>query len=352
MHVVKHRIALLLLLVCTVATMAQDEYEIKVYPCQVTTGTMRVDGRLDEAAWAEAPMVGGFTHYNGPERVDPQTFVRMVSSKTHLYFGVICDEPLMKQLVPVAQARDEHAVFSGETVEFFVDPKHSHADYFQFAVNAAASMYDSRKTEPAWNARVTAATALADEHWTIEFAIPWQDLGIEPGADVVVGINICRDRQIGAAKQWSNWSRTRANFHDPQRFGHVVLNPSPTGMGRLGAEFRKGQRSGPIAIYGQAGFAQTTYRSMAKNAVADLDVRLAALGSASDRELSAAARQELSRLVAAYRERTAPVRAAVAKSEALDAREWTRMDMEISRIARELDEAVWTAKLAALLSGL
>ena len=41
-----------------------------------------------------------------------------------------------------------------------------------------------------------------------------------------MGINVCRDRYLGADRQWTNWSQTAANFHDPERFGHLVLSPT------------------------------------------------------------------------------------------------------------------------------
>ena len=118
---------------------AEDDYDIKVYPGARTYDTIIVDGKMTERSWDYAPLAAGFTYYDRPEFVQPQTFLRVIYSPTHLIFGIRCDEPLMDKLTPVAQARDAHAVFSTEAVEFFVDPKHSHGDYFQFAVNAVVS---------------------------------------------------------------------------------------------------------------------------------------------------------------------------------------------------------------------
>ena len=74
---------------------------------------------------------------------------------------------------------------------------------------------------------VVSATSVGESGWFLEFSIPWADLGIEPEQGRIVGINVCRDRTIANAREWSNWSQTNANFHDPLRFGHLVLSPTP-----------------------------------------------------------------------------------------------------------------------------
>ena len=329
---------------------ANDSYEIKVYPCPRSDAPITVDGKLDESAWKKAPLVGGFTQYNKPVMVKPQTFFRVLYTDTHLVFGVTCDEPLMKKLVPVAQARDAHAVFSTEAVELFVDPKHDHGNYYQFAVNAAASMYDSFKTEPTWSGDIEAKTTLQKDHWTLEFAIPWKDLRVQPKPGMVLGINLCRDRLLGNSKLWCNWSQTKANFHDPERFGHLVLSPKPAQIGSLGEELRKGGRTGPIVIYSAEGSSQSSYRALADASLKKLDGLLTELRATQKREANARAQEELGKLIAKYESELKPLRKALAGKEALDAAEWTRLDLRANQIMKELDDSIWQARLNALLS--
>lgn len=342
--------ALMLGLLTTALCVADDDFEIRVYPTPRAGGPITVDGALDEPCWEQAPLVGGFTHYDRPELVEVQTFFRVLHDDRRLYFGITCDEPLMDKMIPVAQARDAHAVFGGESIEFFVDPNHDHADYYQFAVNSAASMYDSRKTDPSWNADIVAGVTLGEEGWTLEFAIPWEDLGVAPARGTVIGFNLCRNRQLGNSRQWSNWSQTKANFHDPERFAHLVLAPTAEQIGRLGEEFRKGGRRGPIVVFSREGFAQTSYRALAAEALATLGGAVDRLEAAMRREDHGPTRRQLRRLVRSYRADVAPLAAAIADDRHLDAAEWTRMDLRINELARDLDEAVWTARLAALLA--
>lgn len=331
---------------------ATDEYEIKIYPCPRANAPLTIDGKLDEDAWQDAPLVGGFTLYNKPELVQPQTYFRVLHTDEHLIFGFLCEEPMMRKLVPIPQARDARAVFRGEAIELFVDPKHEHANYFQFAADASASIYDSRGQDPIWNADVRAATQLLKDHWTLEVAIPWKDLGITPTRGALLGFNICRDRLIDNAKLWCNWSQTKSNFHDPIRFGHLVLAPTPEDMGKLGSEFRKGDRRGPIMIYGKTGMSQTSYRALAATSLTRLEEFLADLAKTRDSEAHAPTREELAKLLAKYQAEAKPFRESLAAKVELDARQWTSMDLRMSQIAAELATAIWTARLTALLESL
>lgn len=331
---------------------AEDHYDIKVYPCPETKTHLVIDGRLSEPAWEQAPLVGGFTRYDRPELAKVQTFVRALFDARYLYLGVVCDEPRMDKLAPVAQARDSGEVFHGETIEIFIDPNHDHANYFQFGINAAGSVYDSRKTEATWNADVRAKTRLGKGQWTLEFAVPWKDLGVTPKQSAVVGFNVCRDRYVGGAREWTNWAQTKANFHDPLRFAHLVLAPTAAQLGALGDEFRKGGRRGRIVVYGREGFADTTYRELARKAVGRFAEALADLEKTERGEPDPATRAELERRLKGYRKQLRRFQKQVGPDGSLNAAEWTRLDLRLSQLLVELHQVVWKARLAALLAGI
>ncbi len=112
-----------------------------------------------------------------------------------------------------------------------------------------------------------AATVLGDDGWSLEVAIPWADMGEAPEPGQVVGFNVCRDRYLGANKQWMNWSQTAANFHDPDRFGHAVLSPDAHRLGELEAEYRRGGRDGAIVFLGPPALVEASYRALVSHAL-------------------------------------------------------------------------------------
>lgn len=337
-------------LLAAVVAQGGDDYAIKVYPCPRLERAPAIDGKLDDACWKAAPVVSGFTRYDKPEVVAVQTSFRVGYDAEFLYFGVHCDEPNAKRLSPTAAGRDSGQVFRGETIEIFLDPRHDHHGYHQLALNLANAFYDSLRTERSWNCAAKTATSIVSNGWELELAIPWRDLKVTPKAGTVIGFNVCRDRHAGGGREWSNWAQTRANFHDPVRFAHLVLSPTAAQLGRLGGEFRKGDRRGPIVVFGHEGSAQKAYLAMARDSLARLDALLARLAADGKAEQSPAARAELAKALAAARAQVEPYRSRIASGKALDGAEWTRMDIELNALERRLKSLIWDARLAAVLS--
>lgn len=328
---------------------AEDSYPIYVYPVPQITGGLQIDGQLTEPQWSQAALVSGFTIYGSNNLAAPvQTAFRVLYDSQHLYVGVLCQEPAMARLVPIAHPRDEHAIFGSESVEVFVDPAHTHDIYYQLAANAAGSLYDGLRTDISWNSQTRTAAAAGEASWSLEMAIPWTCLGVAPRAGAVLGFNVTRNRTIGEDRQWSMWSRVRHGFHDPERFGHLVLAGTPEMIGRLGPELRKGDRSGPITVFSPEGFAQTTYRQLAAQSLKALDQLLADLDAEQKREKDAATAAEMGKRLTEFRQRLATYRQQVEGN--LDALEWTKLDFDLQQLSLQLTRLVAEARLTALLS--
>jgi len=332
------------------AVRAGDTFEIKVY-CVPRADAVKVDGVLSEPAWAKAPLVGGFTFFGKGDKAVPPTFFRVVYDDRRLIFGVICEEPMASKPAPVPRMRDSHAVFHDECVEIFIDPGHTQSTYYQFAVNLAGSVYDSKGQDPAWSAPVEAATRIGKDAWTLEFAVPWSALGVRPTSGSIHGFNVCRDRYIGA-KQWTNWARVIGGFHDPIRFGHAILDGRPEQVAALQNELRKGDRQGRLVVYTAEGVAGETYRAMAREAFRRIRGRFAEFARRVAREeTNPQVRRAVEAVLARYKAEVDVLERSVGGG-AVDARAWSRIDEKLSSIDAALEDAVWKARLEALLSGI
>ena len=329
-----------------------DDYPIYVYPCPLVADAPKVDGRLDDPCWAKAPLVSGFTFYNKRIAVEVQTSFRVAYDGRHLYLAVTCDEPLMKLVVPQPTQRDDRNVFRQECIEAFVDPHHTHKRYHQFAFCVAGTFYDSLLTNAAWDSQARAAVQQLANAWTLEVAIPWADLEVDPKPGKVVGINICRDRLVGRSREWTNWSQTKANFHDPARFGHLVLSGTDERIAQLAQEFRKGERRGPIHIFGHGGYSKTAYVALARQSLRDLDELMAELFRTGAKESSPATRKEIESRLAKARARLAPSRKAVQGAQQIDAAHWHRLSQDLQKLRFDLSNMIWEARLQALLDGM
>lgn len=337
-----------LLLLATFAA-AEDDLPVHVYPAPRATAPPVIDGKLAEPCWDEAPLASGFVWYNSLEPLAVQTSFGLTWDDDALYLGVRCDEPAIDKLTPLPAPPDAHQVFSTEAVEFFLDPAHDHALYYQWAANAAGSVYDSRLTEPAFQSGATAVAQLGQQSWTLEVRMPWEPLGVHPRQGQVLGFNVCRDRTLLQAREWSCWAPVKANFHDPERFAHLVLAPTPEQLAALGAEFRKGGRTGSLRIFARGGVDGQTYLGLAQAAVQRVDDAIAALRESGTRE-QAAVGELLAKQLADAEGRLAQLREVV--KPGIDGATFARTELALTALERSLSALLWQARLEALLAGI
>ncbi|MHB8993674.1 MAG: carbohydrate-binding family 9-like protein [Armatimonadota bacterium] len=344
----RHYCALALLLAVARPVLAADSFPINVYPCQRAEAAPALDGKLDDAVWQQAPLVSGFTLYESGQIANPQTSFRVLWDDRYLYLGVRCEEPLMENVSLARHAQDEHDIFRSETIEFFVDPDHTHARYYQLAFSVAGSLYDGAGTDTAWDSGAQVKTCAGADFWSAEVAVPWESLKTRPQSGKVVGFNLSRDRSVGTSV-YSAWTRVDSGlgFHDPDRFAHLVLSGTPEQMGKLSEEFRKGGRTGAITVFSAEGFAQTTYAQLAAAAFANVDRLMADLDRERVKGNDPAAAAEIKQRLDDYAARLAAMKAAAAGS--LDAAEWTRLDLALQELTATLHKTVGEARLKALL---
>jgi hypothetical protein len=157
-----------------------------------------VDGRLDDAAWAAAPVLSGLTQKD-PKEGEPateRTEVRFVYDDHALYVGARMYSASPARIQAPVSRRD---VFEqAETFGVSLDTYHDRRTAYTFAVTAAGArvdVYHPRDSEdgddqyaPVWIAR----TARDSAGWTAELRIPFSQLRFSPGEAQTWGLNVRR----------------------------------------------------------------------------------------------------------------------------------------------------------------
>jgi hypothetical protein len=151
---------------------------------------IKLDGRLDDPAWARAAWTADFTDIEGSSRPQPplRTRVKLLWDDTCWYLGAELTEP---DLWATIRERDA-VIFHDNDFELFVDPGGTTHRYFELELNAYATVWDLFLPKPyrdggkavnGWDiAGLLVAVGLQgtlndprdrDRGWTVELAIPW-----------------------------------------------------------------------------------------------------------------------------------------------------------------------------------
>lgn len=191
-------------------------------PAKVSTPPV-LDGKLDDAVWSQALVLGPFREHMGRDaQITAQTFVKLLWDDTNLYVGFDCLEPNTANMVAPDRPRDGD-IFGDDEVEIMINSRPNRRDYvyYHFAVSASGVMYDSRCTangiDKTWDAPWQAKVSRGSDRWQAEFVIPQSTLGVAQVA--YWSLNFCRAK--AKPMEYSCWSPTFGPFHTMPRFGKV-----------------------------------------------------------------------------------------------------------------------------------
>lgn len=211
-------VAALMLLACAVAVpaSAQPAPAEKSLRALRITAPVRVDGRLDEEAWARAELISDFIQQEPRvgEPVTERTEVRVLVDDEALYFGVRCFDRDPSGIIARELRRDQSRSFAPEDqFDIVLDTFHDHRNAYHFGINPLGTQYDAMLTDEGqdvnveWDERWWAETSRDAEGWTAEIKIPLRALRSRAGSPSF-GVNFKRFiRRKNETAMWSGWNR-------------------------------------------------------------------------------------------------------------------------------------------------
>jgi hypothetical protein len=188
-----------------------------------TTGSIRVDGRLDDEAWAAATPVSDFTQWDPAEGtpVSERTEARILYDGEALYVGVrLWDRsPVSSRL-----GRRDMPLGDSDWVGLVVDSYHDHRTAFSFDLNPAGVRRDALKIgdvdDNSWDPVWEGASSVDSTGWTAEYRIPFSQLRFSPAAEQTWGIQI--ERVIRRNQEYSLFAFTpKKERGGIARYGHL-----------------------------------------------------------------------------------------------------------------------------------
>lgn len=159
-----------------VSGQAPDGLRIRKSPVSIT-----VDGRLDEAAWAEADVAVDFTQQFPVDTVlaDALTEVRLTFDDRFLYVGIVCWQARTDYTVP--SLKRDFPNGTSDVVNVLISPPRDGLNGFLFSVSPLnvqrEALVDNGATLSLdWDNRWNSAVTNHDDYWVAEIAIPFKTL--------------------------------------------------------------------------------------------------------------------------------------------------------------------------------
>ena len=190
-------------------------------------GTIKIDGKPDETAWQEAPVVDHFVQFD-PDNGKPatqRTEVRFLYDNDALYVGAWLYDSLGRAGVKGRLVRRDQAGDGEDLFQIIFDTFHDHQGRTRFEMNPAGVRNDAtgsgtQNPDPSWDPIYEAASSVDDKGWYVEMRIPFSQLRYPRKPDQTWGLQIRRLRAKSAEQDdWASWKKTDPG--GPTYFGHL-----------------------------------------------------------------------------------------------------------------------------------
>jgi hypothetical protein len=197
-----------------------------------------VDGRLNDAVWAAAPVASDFVQQrpNVGEPGSQRTEARVVYDGDAVYVAFRAYDTAPDSIAAQLGRRDATGLIS-DFVQVMLDGYHDRRTAFRFAVSPRgvkrdAFHYDDTSEDVTWDGVWEAEASVDSAGWSAEFRIPFSQLRYRPGAgEQTWGINLIRD--LARKEERSYWSPM-----PPNQSGFVSRFGTLTGMAGLSSPRR------------------------------------------------------------------------------------------------------------------
>lgn len=196
-------------------------YEVPVYQTPLHKETPGMDGLLNDPVWSKIPLLELKSVYG--KEIREKATARIFHTTNGIYIGLDAQEADSGQIRCSKQKRDEY-VWLDPSFEIFIDSKLTRGTYHHLVFNADGVQYDANLGNSAWSGHWQVNTARKKDHsgWTAEVFIPFGAMGIDFNNGDRWGFNICRNNP--RFPEISSWAPTYGHFHEPLRFGQLVIS--------------------------------------------------------------------------------------------------------------------------------
>jgi len=206
------------------ATAADASAQVVIQATRVTT-PIRIDGRLDDAAYRDVAPLTKFIQQEPEEgaAVTERTEAWVLFDDDNVYIACRCYDANPQSIQSKDMRRDSANQRFNDTFGVMLDTFHDRRNGFIFSITPSGGFTDALVTDergfnPDWNTVWDNAAARFENGWIAEMAIPFKSLRSAPGDMQTWGINL--RRMIGTGNEYAfivpmskAWTSSTAMLH-------------------------------------------------------------------------------------------------------------------------------------------
>jgi hypothetical protein len=188
----------------------------------------KIDGVLDDAVWANAPIATDFTEYtpNPGRKASQRTEVKVLYTTEGIYIGAKMYDTAADSILKQLSVRDALGNVNADNFSVYIDGMYTQQTDFAFQVTAAGVQIDQNAGDEIWDAVWKSSVKIEEYGWVAELEIPYSQLRF-PKSDIQTwGINF--GRSIRRSRQEFYWSPI-----DPTQENIVQQQGLMTGIERV-----------------------------------------------------------------------------------------------------------------------
>ncbi len=218
---------------------------LSFYEAPLASAAPQIDGRLDEACWAQAPAHASYYKYfvPNPPPGELRAEHRLLHDERGLYVAIINYEEHPDKLRMRFTDRDNPNLWTDDCAELYIDCHGNGIGFRNFVISAGGAVSDMMRVDGAvtlsewsgdsWHAK----TGVESDRWIIEAFFPWTDLGGRPQpGDLWM---FCHVRYAFTSGKFVGvTSAAGGNYSNPGEFGYLAFQAgttpsSPAAVGEL-----------------------------------------------------------------------------------------------------------------------
>ena len=246
--------------------------DVVVYQCARMKAPPRIDGRLDERAWAHVPVEPVPYKFlaQTPQPAGSRSEFRVGFDDRCLYLGAVFYRTDNAPLKQDHLGHDDPDLWMDDSTEIYIDTR-CDGQFYKLIVNTLGVVTDFQQTsggiDYSWEATgASVAAAVTDKHWTVEMAVPWRAMGMTGPPQRLIGFEVLRFS--GPRDVWSSWT-VGGSYGHPEKFGYLSFGGGVMHQIRMLARSVEASKGSSWQIVTSRGVLQ--YRSLDRTLSGALD---------------------------------------------------------------------------------